>query len=89
MLFLKESHKMFLMLLLQNGKHYINMEFTKILKEPNKINKKQISYLKSIIDEFPYLQSSRAVELKALKENDSFKFNSELKITAAYSTINI
>jgi hypothetical protein len=62
------------------------MEFTKILKEPNKINKKQISYLKSIIDDFPYLQSSRAIYLKALKESDSFKFNNELKITAAYST---
>ena len=62
------------------------MEFTKILKQPNKISKKQISYLKSIIDDFPYLQSSRAIYLKALKESDSFKFNSELKITAAYST---
>ena len=61
------------------------MEFTKILKNPNKISKKQISYLKSIIDEFPYLQSSRAVYLKALKQNNSFKFHSELKITAAYS----
>ena len=28
------------------------MEFTKILKNPNKISKKQISYLKSIIDEY-------------------------------------
>ena len=62
------------------------MEFIKILKEPNKISKKQISYLKSIIDDFPYLQPSRAIYLKALKESDSFKFNSELKITAAYST---
>tara|TARA_B100000780_G_scaffold1667_1_gene1408 strand:- start:225 stop:857 length:633 start_codon:yes stop_codon:yes gene_type:complete len=62
------------------------MEFTKILKNPNKISKKQISYLKSIIDEFPYLQSSRAVYLKALKQNNSFKFHSELKITAAYTS---
>ncbi len=62
------------------------MEFTKILKNPNKISKKQISYLKSIIDEFPYLQSSRAVYLKALKQNNSFKFHSKLKITAAYTS---
>ena len=62
------------------------MEFTKILKNPNKISKKQISYLKSIIDEFPYLQSSRAVYLKSLKQNNSFKFHSELKITAAYTS---
>ena len=32
------------------------------------------------------MQSSRAIYLKALKESDSFKFNNELKITAAYST---
>ena len=34
----------------------------------------------------PYLQSARAIYLKALKDTNSFKFHSELKITAAYST---
>ena len=62
------------------------MEFTKILKKPNQLNKSQIGYLKSIIDDFPYLQSARAIYLKALKDTNSFKFHSELKITAAYST---
>jgi hypothetical protein len=62
------------------------MEFTKILKNPNKIDKNQISYLRSIIDDFPYLQSARAIYLKALKDTKSFKFHSELKIAAAYST---
>ncbi|MDB9712286.1 hypothetical protein OAA78_01200 [Flavobacteriaceae bacterium] len=62
------------------------MQFTEILKKPNKISKNQISYLRTIIDDFPYLQSARAIYLKALKDSDSFKFHSELKITAAYST---
>ena len=62
------------------------MEFTRILKEPNLIDKNQISYLKSIIDDFPYLQSARAIYLKALKNTGSFKFHGELKIAAAYST---
>jgi len=62
------------------------MEFTKILKNPNKIDKNKISYLRSIIDDFPYLQSARAIYLKALKDTKSFKFHSELKIAAAYST---
>ena len=62
------------------------MEFSKILKKPNQITKNQISYLKSIIDDFPYLQSARAIYLKALKDSGSFKFHSELKVTAAYST---
>ena len=61
------------------------MEFTKILKKPNRLSKNQIGYLKSIIDDFPYLQSARAIYLKALKDSNSFKFHSELKITAAYS----
>ena len=62
------------------------MEFTKILEKPNQLNKSQIGYLKSIIDDFPYLQSARAIYLKALKDSNSFKFHSELKITAAYSS---
>ena len=62
------------------------MEFTKILKKPNRLSKNQIGYLKSIIDDFPYLQSARAIYLKALKDSNSFKFHSELKITAAYSS---
>ncbi|MDC1371984.1 hypothetical protein N8298_04320 [Flavobacteriaceae bacterium] len=62
------------------------MKFTKILEKPNQLNKSQIGYLKSIIDDFPYLQSARAIYLKALKDTNSFKFHSELKITAAYST---
>ena len=62
------------------------MEFTKILEKPNQLNKSQIGYLKSIIDDFPYLQSARAIYLKSLKDTNIFKFHSELKITAAYST---
>ena len=62
------------------------MKFTEILKDPNQISKNQLSYLKSIIDDFPYLQSARAIYLKALKNTGSFKFHSELKIAAAYST---
>jgi hypothetical protein len=42
--------------------------------------------LKSIIDKFPYFQAARALYLKGLKSQDSFKYNNELKITAAYTT---
>jgi hypothetical protein len=42
--------------------------------------------LKAIIDTFPYFQSARALYLKGLKNQDSFKYNNELKITAAYTT---
>tara|TARA_B110000091_G_scaffold57026_1_gene62581 strand:- start:321 stop:1082 length:762 start_codon:yes stop_codon:yes gene_type:complete len=42
--------------------------------------------LKAIIDTFPYFQSARALYLKGLKNQDSFKYNNELKVTAAYTT---
>ena len=64
------------------------MKYIEILKNPenNNIDKEQLNYLKSIIESYPYIQSSRALYLKALKKSGSFKFDKELKITAAYTT---
>ena len=62
------------------------MEFIKLLKNPENINQEQLSYLRSIIDNYPYIQSSRAIYLKGLKKSGSFKFDKELKITAAHTT---
>lgn len=42
--------------------------------------------LESILSEFPYLQSARAIHLKGLYNQDSFRYNLELKKTAAYTT---
>lgn len=42
--------------------------------------------LRAIIDEFPYFQAARALYLKGLKNQDSFKYNNELKTTAAFTT---
>ena len=42
--------------------------------------------LKAVIDTFPYFQSARALYLRGLKDQDSFKYNNELKVTAAYTT---
>jgi tetratricopeptide (TPR) repeat protein len=38
------------------------------------------------LDEFPYFQSARALRLKGLYNQNSFKYNSALKATAAYTT---
>ena len=62
------------------------MEFIKLLKNPENIDQEQLSYLRSIIDNYPYIQSSRAIYLKGLKKSGSFKFDKELKITAAHTT---
>ena len=60
--------------------------YIQILKNPSSIQQENTSELKTIIDEFPYFQSARALYLKGLKNNNSFKYNNELKTTAAYTT---
>ncbi len=60
-------------------------DFTSLLQQPQTINAKQTNAVKAIVDEFPYFQSARAVYLKGLKNKESFKYNQELKITAAYT----
>jgi len=39
-----------------------------------------------LLEQFPYFQSARAIQLKALKQHHSFNYNLELKKTAAYTT---
>ena len=61
-------------------------DFTYLLHYPSALNKDQVSHVSSIIEEFPYFQSARAIYLKGLKDLGSFKYNQELKTTAAYTT---
>ncbi|MGJ8592219.1 MAG: hypothetical protein ACSHXF_06705 [Aquaticitalea sp.] len=61
-------------------------EFTYLLQHPQQINADQTNDIHAIITEFPYFQPARALYLKGLKNKDSFKYNQELKVTAAYTT---
>jgi len=61
-------------------------EYTYLLNKPYSINERQTTDLESILTEFPYLQSARAIYLKGLYNRDSFRYNTELKKTAAYTT---
>ena len=61
-------------------------EYVNILQNPSEINKEQIGFINSLIKDFPFFQSSRAIYLKVLKNSESFKYNQELKLTAAYTT---
>ena len=61
-------------------------QFTYLLKHPQQISVAQTNDISSIIKEFPYFQPARALYLKGLKDKDSFKYNQELKVTAAYTT---
>ncbi|MGB1269384.1 MAG: hypothetical protein ACPG45_06575 [Flavobacteriaceae bacterium] len=60
--------------------------FSTILNQPEAINEEQSMALKGILNDFPYFQSARALYLKGLKTQESYLYNHELKITAAYTT---
>ena len=57
-----------------------------LLDKKRPIEQLETDELKSVIDKFPYFQSARGLYLKELKNQDSFKYNNELKVTAAYTT---
>lgn len=61
-------------------------DFTYLLNKPYSVTERQAAELESILKEFPYLQSARAIYLKGLYNKDSFRYNTELKKTAAYTT---
>ncbi len=60
--------------------------FTDLLKAPKNIEIEHLDDLESLINEYPYFQGVRAIYLKELKKNGSFKYNKALKKTAAYTT---
>ena len=65
----------------------MNIEIYKnLLSDPDLLKDEQISELKNIIGDYPYFQSARALYLKGLKNQESFKYNNELKITAAFTS---
>jgi hypothetical protein len=61
-------------------------DFTYLINHPKEIKKEQTKQLEDVISTFPYFQSARALYLKGLKNQDSFKYNQTLKTTAAYTT---
>ena len=64
-----------------NAQQYIQW-----LNNPYQLTAENTAALKDVISEYPYLQSARALYLKALNQQRSFLYNSELKKTAAYTT---
>ena len=60
--------------------------FSNFIQKPQSLSSHHTGDLESIIKEYPYFQSARAIHLKALKNNDSSNYNDALKVTAAYTT---
>lgn len=59
--------------------------YTYLINKPDAITEKQTEALGSVLIEFPYFQSARALRLKGLYNQNSFKYNYALKVTAAHT----
>jgi hypothetical protein len=55
------------------------------MEHPKEIGKEQIDELNGIIEAYPYFQTARFLQLKALQNSGSYRFNQQLRITAAHS----
>lgn len=61
-------------------------DYTYLINKPNAINEKHMDALGKVLDDFPYFQSARALRLKGLFNQNSFRYNYALKVTASYTT---
>ncbi|WP_163398287.1 tetratricopeptide repeat protein [Flavobacterium fluviatile] len=60
--------------------------YTYLINKPDAITEKQTEELGGVLIEFPYFQSARALRLKGLYNQNSFKYNYALKVTAAHTS---
>jgi len=67
-----------------------NMNSLQVYKQkiqfPESVGGADLGWLQQMVDEYPYLQSARALLLKALYQQEDARYNAELKTTAAYTT---
>jgi tetratricopeptide (TPR) repeat protein len=61
-------------------------DYTFLLNQPETINTVYTDALGNVLNDFPYFQSARALRLKGLFIQNSFKYNYALKVTAAHTT---
>ncbi|WP_338407475.1 tetratricopeptide repeat protein [uncultured Flavobacterium sp.] len=62
------------------------VDYTYLINKPEAINQKQTDALGKVLDDFPFFQSARSLRLKGLYNQNSFKYNYALKVTAAHTT---
>ena len=60
--------------------------FSNLLTLSSRLSLEETEQIASIVEEFPYFQAARALYLKGLKNQESFKYNKSLKTTAAYTS---
>lgn len=60
-------------------------QFIELIRQPESIQKQDLSRLNELCKEHPYCSSLHKLRLKALKDDNSDLYNTELKMTAAIS----
>lgn len=60
-------------------------QFTYLIQNPAAVTAEHQQQLQEVLEAFPYFQSARAIQLKALHQQGSFKYNEALKQTAAHT----
>lgn len=61
-------------------------KYTYLLSKSQPLPEEDLQSLSKIVEKYPYFQSARALQLKALKKQESFLYNDALKVTAAHTT---
>ncbi len=77
---------MFLTPLWPDGKTLNKEEITYLLKHPEKISEQHQMALGELIEDYPFFQPAQALYLKILKNQNSHRYNQQLKKTAAYTS---
>ena len=62
-----------------------SQKINSILKHPEEVKFGHTVILNEVIEKYPYFQAARAIQLKALKDQNSLQYNDKLKETAAYT----
>ena len=70
----------------QTGNALNTETYTYLLDAPQNIEDQHMEELEGVIAAYPYFQSARALQLKALKNRNSYRYNDSLRKTAAYTT---
>lgn len=59
-------------------------EFVEILKNPYTISEEQANELDNIVQEYPYFQAARVLQLKVLHSEGNYRYNKALKLAAVH-----
>jgi len=61
-------------------------KFTYLLAHPEEITTSDVISLELLLHRYPFFQTARALQLKGLKDQNSYRYNEALKLTAAHTS---